>query len=783
MARKCFDKWTDADIRRITGKESSDLVSAEDLKDSIDSATRNRNNTYRQAAVMSVANTAMNRVDTGARGLMSLLSRDWTETSRFLSADQRISAIRSMSKAGISDLMNAMSPKFRQTFAGIATGKRKLTTDQQKIIGDTIREIFGEQTGNADGLKAAKAWNKMNDGLIDRFGDAGGDIRIRKNWRLPQKHDRERIRKVSSEQWVDRIWHKLDHRAMKAIMWTEDADNTDLREALHSSYYNILNGDLNMSTKTRMKDRMANNRFLQFKNADSWLKYQEEFGEPNIYASMLSHIDVMSRDIGMMETFGPDPDAGFASLKQRAITRDRNERPDANVGTNSRRAQETYDLLASIGGVSTAEQGRFATGTANALASIRNLRVSSKLGGAVMASASDVVFAGQTAFYNGLPVIKTLKGMYREVAKSHKNPESMKRQMHDMGFGADYAIDRAFLSYDQMQTSGSTNTRFAAEAVMQASGMNHLTHSTRAGFQYEFTAGISRAANLDYKKLSSKMRKALSRYGIDSEAWNGIRSAERMSFKGEKLLDPRRMSVELQTKYIGMVDAETNMAVPMPDIRVRSRMTFGHDQGTVYGELSRGVTQFHSFNVTMLMNNMTRMVAGKSFKGNADRFAQMASMITVGTILGAVVIQSREVMNGKTPMDWDSGKLWMRAVNQSGLTSYLGDFYAKEAMGWRSTTVAGYIGGAPVAYAELMLKMMHAGDDNAKRLKLMADFTTSEIPFQNLWYSKLATDRILLDRIRRQADENYDKNAERKMRKMEKSTGQKYWWSPPAGEQ
>ncbi len=42
-------------------------------------------------------------------------------------------------------------------------------------------------------------------------------------------------------------------------------------------------------------------RFLIFKNADSWMKYQNEFGDPNVYDTMIAHTKNMSRDIAMME--------------------------------------------------------------------------------------------------------------------------------------------------------------------------------------------------------------------------------------------------------------------------------------------------------------------------------------------------------------------------------------------------------------------------------------------------------------------------------------------------
>ena len=45
-------------------------------------------------------------------------------------------------------------------------------------------------------------------------------------------------------------------------------------------------------------------RVSVFKNADAWIKYQERFGDPDVFNTMMSHIDSMSKDIALLETFG-----------------------------------------------------------------------------------------------------------------------------------------------------------------------------------------------------------------------------------------------------------------------------------------------------------------------------------------------------------------------------------------------------------------------------------------------------------------------------------------------
>jgi hypothetical protein len=795
--RKCFtdNGWTEDDILKATGRKNIDDVSAEDLASAMADMQIKRTRENQQDAVyvsnMKTMTKAMRTAPdtvTPARALHGMLSRDWTEQVGFLSADQRINAIRSMAKSHISDFMEALSPSARQTFLGIFTGKRNLSKEQDALMRNTIREVFGETTGNADAQKFAKGWKKQNDELIERYGKAGGDIRVREDWKLPQSHDRERMRAMGMDTWVKTIKDLLDLEKMGKTMRNQadtDAMKADnMHWALEDSFRNITTGHIGNKTKA-VADNMKDSRFLIFKDSESWLKYQEILGEPNIYASMLGNVDTMARNIGLMETFGPDPYKGFDDLSLQATKMSPVGGKFTDRGHNLTRARSTFELLSNQNTVEGYELGGFDAGIANSLTNIRNAQVASKLGSAVLSTLSDVVFTGQTARYNGLPVVKTLvktvanaiSSTARDLPTGIDGKGGVRKWAQDFGFGAEYALDRSFLSYDYMQSSGNMRTRLAAESVMQMSGMNTWTHSARATFQYEMAVGLSRMA--DSGVLKPKVVRALARYGITADDWELMRASKRTSYKGQDMLDPRKMTPELATKYVGMVDGEMGMAVPTPDARVRSQMTFGQKSGTPMGELTRGLTQFHSFNATVLMNNLTRMVSGK-FSGNMDRYSQMVAMAATATILGAVVIQTKELLNGKETMDWDDPKLWARGVAQSGLGSYIGDFYAKEAMGYSNTSPLDYAGGAPVAYATALAKAASA-DTMEEKIKILAKFTSKEIPFQNLWYSKLATDRLLLDRVRRMTDPKYDQKMKSKINRMKKSTGQEYWYAPETG--
>jgi dihydrofolate synthase/folylpolyglutamate synthase len=60
-------------------------------------------------------------------------------------------------------------------------------------------------------------------------------------------------------------------------------------------------------------------RFLYFKSADDWMKYQNEFGNPDAFSSMNQYLHRMSHDIAMMQVLGPNPHATMNFIRQSVL--------------------------------------------------------------------------------------------------------------------------------------------------------------------------------------------------------------------------------------------------------------------------------------------------------------------------------------------------------------------------------------------------------------------------------------------------------------------------------
>lgn len=267
---------------------------------------------------------------------------------------------------------------------GAITGDRRR---QGKVVGNKVvqarmdnfvKELFGEATDDATAKAMADAWVKVSDGLRERFNRAGGAIGKLEKWGLPQSHNREALLSSGKDKWVTYMMRDgvLDRDKTVHPLSRLPYSDGDLKEALEVSWDRIVTDGMidreiptaGVGGRPALYRQHADHRFLHFKNAESWITYQRDFGQPDVFATMIGHINTMARDIAHMETFGPNPnmvrdyikatlaqdaanqramDVVFAEKKAQ-IERLREQFPSKQAEPKWKRIEDTIDRLSKI---------------------------------------------------------------------------------------------------------------------------------------------------------------------------------------------------------------------------------------------------------------------------------------------------------------------------------------------------------------------------------------------------------------------------------------------------
>lgn len=209
-------------------------------------------------------------------------------------------------------------------------GLAQVFSDTQKTMGflldgdkvkSLVKEIFGKPSGDAEIAKLAKSVTDTLESLRVHYNRYGGDIKKLANYGLPQSHSHYKVISKGQDEWVKYVLPMTDrskyrHENGSLMSETEVADvlravyNTIASEGHNkaSVQAHLVQSETDLPVGFNMQNLHQYHRSVHFKDADSWLKYQEELGEVNFHDLLSNHIRRMSTEIGLMQTFGSNPE-------------------------------------------------------------------------------------------------------------------------------------------------------------------------------------------------------------------------------------------------------------------------------------------------------------------------------------------------------------------------------------------------------------------------------------------------------------------------------------------
>lgn len=681
----------------------------------------------------------------------------------------------------------------------VRTGKRMLGGEvDQTLSRNIVKEMYKEgSSGDALAAAHAKSITQVFEEMRQHFNRAGGAIKKLDGAWLPQRHDSIKVGKVTEDQWINKIWDKLDRKKMVDKLGRPLSDD-QLRVGLREAYRQIrtdgaykmdpaaMGGTGKISSK--LANRHQEHRFIHFKDGDSWLEYQAEFGAPDIIASVQDHIHMMTTEIAALEVLGPDPDSMVKFLanlaeKERTVGEmfDPESKPDRLTRAREIASADVESIYDNVMG----RTSLIKNDAANLFATIRNYNVVTKLGGAFISAFSDHGFMVSTASLNDMQA----SGVYRNYLKG-LNPNNAEHRMAAtrLGVVAEYAADRAISAHRYSEVVGYGFAADLSDFTMRASFLHAHTVAMKQAFQMEYLSSLAKDIDKSFDQLSPRRKQAFARYGITEADWDAIKKVDMEDIKGVKFVNPTKMDMEQMVKFQGLVQSETKLAVLEPDAYDRAVLNRGSKAGTMMGEINRSTFQFKSFPLAVVTNHLARATMDGRM-GAGDRIAYMSNTIILTTVLGAVALQAKEIAKGNDMQEQDEA-FWLRAFAQGGGMGLLGDLMTKPMDQWDQSMFAvmgGPAGGmvedlvnsliiAPPAL--VAAKYMEAGEEiEAKYGKKIADAFKRNFPLNNLWYTRLIMERALFDNVGRAVDPKWDQRQGQRLKWMERERGQEKWWN------
>ena len=169
----------------------------------------------------------------------------------------------------------------------------------------------------------ALAWIRTSELLRKLFNQRGGAISKMEGNYLPQFHDQTSVAAVDFTTWRNFLVENdlLDLERMVDYRTGKPFTKETLEFALLDVYKTITQQGANKHTHhmgygKALYNKRMDHRFMHFKNADAWLAYNSKFGgDSSPFDIMVGHFETMTRDIGLMDRLGANPEAHLLFMK------------------------------------------------------------------------------------------------------------------------------------------------------------------------------------------------------------------------------------------------------------------------------------------------------------------------------------------------------------------------------------------------------------------------------------------------------------------------------------
>jgi hypothetical protein len=680
---------------------------------------------------------------------------------------------------------------------GASVGRRALMVlfDAQNplMTRDLALEVYAQGkagTGNKQAKAGAEAWLKVAEAMRKRFNEAGGDVGRLDYGYLPQAHDQIRVLNKGRDAWAQEVLPLMDR---KRYVREDGAQMNDAEvlDVLRSAWETIATDGANKTAPGAFRgtgaraNRGSDSRQIHFRDGEAYLAYQRDFGTGSMYDAMIGHIGGMARDIGLVERYGPNPEA------QMRLQFDLAKRADGKrtslggqIAENMAGPEAQWSVLSGASG-----SPQYAL-PASIGQHVRNVQVFGKLQGAVLSSITDVGSYAVTVGYNRLPYFQALANIGRAASKETRE------FMNTHGLIAESLIsDLNRWSGENVAQSWSGRI---AGATMRLSLMNAWTDTLRRGFQLTMMQGVGRMHGKAWDQLNEWDRYRLQSKGITPDDWALIQQSQPETFRGAQFVTPDAIYAtgdpragEVVARYIGMITDESEIAVLNPDLTTRAITTGGGlESGTIGGETARAVAQFKSFPVAMISRHWRRMLdTPQGMEGApvlANRLAYGGALMASLTALGAIAFQSKNIVAGKDPVDMTTEEFWLRSFAQGGGLGFVGDLLLTDTSDDRSPldSFGRLLLGPTFGSAADLYELTKGNIDEAlagKNTQVGAEavrFARSHAPLVNMWYAKSALDHAGLHALQESVSPGYLSRIKNKHRK---EWGGEYWWAPGTG--
>jgi hypothetical protein len=735
----------------------------------------------------------------------AMLGRDPHEIATWNSAFYLARDIRGRAHAKFAEAIEFLRPKRLDT---------KAETTREL---DVLRALYGDQAVAPEARAVADAWGAatgVGEDLRLQFVDAGGALPQRKNWRLPNPDiDDAKVRALGAERFKALVREHVDRADMLDFDTGRPLTDARFEQLLDEATAGFISGHAEGPPTGAGGGRpmLANARdfprFFSWKSAESWQAIADAVGaHASVYETMMNHIHAMARDIGMMQVFGPNPEATKRFILDLfAREPGRLTKTGAELGVSAAKGvKANRKLESSLRRQTKAFEGLWAEVTganripvdveiAQGVGNMRSLLVAAQMGSAIVSSISDVATVAMSARFAGIPAMNVFRRATAMMAEP--GAEIFAAQQGLVADAIAHGVGQADRVLGETLKSGVAAK--LGSGVIRASGLRRWTAIWRNAFGLEMMAHVARERGTTFADLDPTFREALGRHGIGEADWKIIAEAQPHEPRRNALLT-RPMDVADQggpsaqaasEKLSKLINGEMDYGVIDSDPIARAVLVGDSRPGTGWGEARRGFGFYRNFTTSFIALHFARAFA-RGFDGR--RLTHGALTFAAMTVMGALALQAKQLNQGRDPYSLDPTdpnglRAWGAAILQGGGLGVFADilFVDKTRYGnsWASVIAGPQVSAVESVLGDFLIRnIQRAAQGEETHFLGDALYVAGRFaPGSSLWYARLAFQRAVLDQLAMMIDPRASERFQRMEKQARRDWGQEYWLPPGEG--
>lgn len=529
-------------------------------------------------------------------------------------------------------------------------------------------------------------------------------------------------------------------------------------------------------TNPHMHARRMQSRLSTPVSSKAFHDYNQKYGvgDEGMFDLMVSALDTIGRDTGVMRVLGPMPE----SVRDGLVAQGK------EMGVHAIHTATTEAMYRTlVGHWNGSVDGILANG-ANVLHHIASAAL---LGSAPVSALADSALIASAKRLNGLTgggagVAEALGAMVGDAP-------SLLRSMHIYEALSHTNVNR----FDG--STGMTAGGWLLPKMNNFKNMNHrlsglqaITNATGDILSVTFFGDLGMYVQKGFAFGSDDIPEAftrmLKRNHVTEQDWDAL-LAHGVDARG--FITPQGLSDDLAAVSYKLDNINVELrqfATNSPDLHTQNMSTGNWAGERVRGDLqhimSSLVMQFKSFPVQVWKNHFVPSLS-QGMKGGG--WTPMSLLVMQSAFLGIGIVQLKEMIKGKATLEWDDPNLYLRGLWQAGFMGLLGDVLLKDPEAYKRNLISEMAGPVPSMTADLALTTMAnikngflTGDDGnfdwAAQTRAMRSF----VPLSSIWYLRTAIDRIGMDALN-SMDPDYYSTMQRQNKAMRKERGSDGWWA------